>query len=45
MLKYYGVTKLPVENMAYLHCIKARDDEPAIIPLIANLKYNRLDEC
>jgi len=40
----YGPHKLPTAGMAYLHCIKARDDEPIIISLKANLKFNKLDE-
>ncbi len=43
-LEFYGVNKLPVKNLIYLHVIKAREGELGIIPFENNLRFNRIDE-
>ena len=43
-IQVYGQDKLPVQDMVYIHLIKARDGEPRIMRFKNVLKYNRLDE-
>lgn len=43
-LTAYGPSKLPVENMIYMHFLKVREGEPKILSFVNNLKYNSIDE-
>ena len=43
-LKEYGPSKLPVENMIYMHFLKVREGEPKILSFVNNLKFNSIDE-
>lgn len=43
-LTAYGPSKLPVENMIYMHFLKVREGEPKILSFINNLKFNSIDE-
>jgi len=43
-LTAYGPSKLPVENMIYMHFLKVREGEPKILSFINNLRYNSIDE-
>lgn len=40
----YGPDNLPIKNLIYIHFLKNREGELAIIPFINRLKYNRIDE-
>lgn len=40
----YGVQKLPVQNKVYLHFLKVREGQPAILEYENHLKYNDLIE-
>ena len=40
----YGLKKLPVKDMIYLHIIKNREGEPKILAFVNNLKYNSIEE-
>lgn len=40
----YGPSRLPVENMIYMHFLKIREGEPKILSFINNLKYNSIEE-
>lgn len=40
----YGIQKLPVQNKVYLHFLKVREGQPAILEYENNLKYNDLIE-
>ena len=40
----YGLSKLPVKDMIYMHCLKAREGEPKVLSFINNLKYNSIEE-
>lgn len=41
---YYGPHRLPVQNMVYLHILKNREGELAILEFENDLKYNNLIE-
>jgi len=43
-IQEYGPEQLPVEGYIYWHLMKARNGEPAILQMINNLKYNKVDE-
>jgi replicative DNA helicase len=43
-LTSYGPSKLPVENMIYMHFLKVREGESKILSFVNNLKYNSIDE-
>lgn len=40
----YGINKLPVQNKVYLHFLKVREGQPAILEYDNDLKYNNLIE-
>ena len=40
----YGLKKLPVKDMIYLHILKNREGEPKILAFVNNLKYNSIEE-
>jgi len=43
-IRKYGPSKLPVDNLIYMHFLKAREGEPKILVFENNLKYNSLEE-
>ena len=40
----YGPSKLPVDNLIYVHFLKMREGEPKILVFENNLKYNSIEE-
>lgn len=38
----YGSRALPVKGFIYIHCLKVREGEPAILQMLNQLKYNRI---
>lgn len=40
----YGISKLPVKDMVYLHFLKVREGEPKVLTFLNNLKYNSIEE-
>lgn len=43
-IESYSLRNLPVKEMVYLHILKARDGEPAILQFKNNLKYNSIED-
>ena len=44
MIKKYGPSRLPVDNLIYMHFLKTREGEPIILVFENNLKYNSIEE-
>lgn len=43
-IKKYGPSKLPVDNLIYMHFLKMREGEPKILVFENKLKYNAIEE-
>jgi replicative DNA helicase len=43
-IRKYGPSKLPVDNLIYMHFLKAREGEPTILVFENNLKHNSIEE-
>jgi len=43
-IRKYGSSKLPVDNLIYMHFLKMREGEPKILVFENNLKYNSIEE-
>ena len=43
-IQKYGPSKLPVNNLIYVHILKAREGEPKMLVFANNLKHNSLEE-